>query len=82
MMPENYQIQTNFVKALSVVHMSKQELKETFWDKIDHDIADGKLSWGGYLTGVKKYLKQVVRSGGSCLPPGVLYRTHRTRPAV
>ena len=71
MMPENYQIQTNFVeqcnveKALSVLHMSKQELKETFWDKIDHDIADGKISWGGYLTGVKKYLKQVARSGGS-----------------
>ena len=56
--------QCNMERAVSVLHMSKQELKETFWDKEDFDVAEEKLGWGVYLTGVKKHMKQVVRAGG------------------
>ena len=48
-------------KCLTLLNMSKNDLKETFWDK---DELCGDFNWTTYINNVKRFLKKGAVSGG------------------
>lgn len=48
-------------KCLTLLNMSKNDLKETFWDK---DELCGDFNWTTYLNNIKRFLKKGAVSGG------------------
>ena len=56
--------QCNMERAVSVLHMSKQELKETFWDKGDFDVAEEKAGMGCILDGCEEAHEASSTGGG------------------